>query len=207
MPRRLGVLLVVAVVALSAAVSARAEDAPAKLAVGIVPFDAATVAGGSGASGETIAKLVRIEMIKNVKLQPMLLPAAPPGGPVRIPAGQKPDIILIGTVLNADTTASSRSANTGSLLSGVGVGGRVTRVTTEVGIHLELVKPDSGNIVDSFDVETKSSGTKLGTDLSTALGSFDSNASAFDSSSIGKAFREAAEKVAAEVAKRADKLR
>lgn len=206
MPRPFRALVVTAVVVASG-ISTRAAG-EAKLAVGIVPFDAATVAGGSGASGETIAKLVRIEMIKNVKLQPTLLPAAPPGGPIRVPAGQKPDIILIGTVLNADTTASSRSANTGSLLgSGVGVGGRVTRVTTEVGIHLELVKPDSGNIVDSFDVETKSSGTKLGTDLSTALGSFESDGSAFDSSSIGKAFREAAQKIAAEVAKRADKFK
>src|SRR5512142_1846272 len=106
-------LLVTTIAASLLVVSATAAG---KLAVGIVPFDAATVVGGSAASGEVVATLLRIEMIKNVKLQPTLLPASPPNGPITIPAGQKPDVVLMGTVLNADTTASSRSANTGSLL-------------------------------------------------------------------------------------------
>jgi hypothetical protein len=201
--RTVGVILLLS---LCAAASARLTAA-SKLSVGIVPFDVATVDGASVSNGEAVAKLVRIEMIKNSRLAPVLLPApAGAGGAAAKPPAPKTDVVLVGTVLSAETSGGSHSANTGGLLSGIGVGGSINRVTTEVALHIELTNPATGEVLDTFEVAAKSSGTSLGADFSSSLGSIDSGGAGADNSSLGKALREAAQKVAAEVAKRADKL-
>ena len=64
------------VVALSLTASAFAADAP--LRAGILPFDVVSVNGATDAAGRSLAKLVRVEMIKNHKLAPELL--TPPSG-------------------------------------------------------------------------------------------------------------------------------
>ena len=68
------------------------------------------------------------------------------------------------------------------------------------------MSPKTGEVVDTFEVEATNSGTSVGADFSTALGGIDNEGSGFDQSTVGKALREAAQKVAAEVAKRSDKL-
>jgi hypothetical protein len=198
----------VGLIVLFAGVLLARPHAAAKLAVGIVPFDVATVNGATVSSGQAMAKLLRIEMVKSAKLQPTLLPvthsnqeAATAG------ATANSDIVVVGTVLSADTSESDRSANSGGLFGGaLGAGGRIRRTTTTVELHIELVNPKTGEIVDTFEVEAKNSGTSVGADFSTALGGIDNEGSGFDQSTVGKALREAAQKVAAEVAKRSDKL-
>lgn len=198
----------VGLIVLFAGVLLAHPHAAAKLAVGIVPFDVTTVNGAAVSSGEAMAKLLRIEMVKSAKLQPTVLPAAHSNEEAAAAgATAKSDIVVVGTVLSADTSESDRSANSGGLLGGsLGVGGRIRRTTTTVALHIELVSPKTGEVVDTFEVEAKSSGTSVGTDFSTALGSIDNGGSAFDQSTVGKALREAAQKVAAEVAKRSDTL-
>ena len=193
-----------ALMILSALATPRAAE---KLAVGIVPFDVATVGGASVGSGEALAKLVRIEMVKTAKLQPTVLPASHSNAEAaKAGLAANSDIVVVGTVTGADASSSNRGLETGSMLGGsLGVGGRLRRQSTTVSLHIELVKPQTGEIVDTFEVEAKKSGTSVGADFSTALGSVD-NESALDSSITGKALREAAQKVAAEVIKRAGKL-
>src|SRR4051794_26109348 len=61
-----------AAVALAAFVPASVTTgaaAPRKLVVGIPPFDVAAVDGDASA-GQVLSKLIRIEMTKNVRLQP-----------------------------------------------------------------------------------------------------------------------------------------
>jgi curli production assembly/transport component CsgG len=182
--------------------------AAAKLAVGIVPFDVETVDGASPSSGEALAKLVRIEMIKSARLQPTVLGSAKTTEEAaKAGAAAKSDIVVVGTVLSVDTSGGETGANSGSLLGGaIGVGGRLRRTTTHVELHIELVNPKTGDIVDTFEVEGKNSETGVGGDFSTALGGVDSDAGGLDRSSIGKALREAAQKITAEVTKRADRL-
>ena len=198
-------IVVLAVALLASPAPSAVRAAAAKLSVGIVPFDVAPVDGASVSSGEAVAKLVRIEMVKNPRLQPVLLPAPDADDPVKAPAPMT-DVVLVGTVLSADTSDSSHTASSGGLLGAIGLGGRINRVTSDVALHIELTDPTSGDVLDTFDVEAKSSGTSLGADFSSSVGSFDSGGSGFDNSSLGKALREAAHKVASEVAKRADKL-
>lgn len=182
--------------------------AAGKLAVGIVPFDVETVEGASVSSGASLAKLLRIEMIKSAKLQPALLAEAKTTeDAAKAGAAAKSDIVVVGTVLELETSGGETGANTGSLLGGaLGVGGRLRRSTTKVTLHIELVSPKTNDIVDTFEVEGKNSDTGVGADFSTALGNVDSDSGGLDSSSVGKALRDAAQKAVAEITKRADKL-
>jgi curli biogenesis system outer membrane secretion channel CsgG len=191
-------------VAVAAAANARAAG---KLAVGIVPFDVETVDGAAPSSGQALAKLVRIEMIKSARLQPTLLAETKTTeDAAKAGAAANDDVVVVGTVLSVDTSGGDTGASSDSLLGAFGVAGRVRRTTTHVSMHIELVSPKSGDIVDTFEVEGKNSTTGVGADFSTVLGSIDSDAGALDNSSIGKALRDAAQKLASEVASRAGKL-
>jgi len=216
-----------AAIVLSALIGASAlsaSAAPRKLVVGIPPFDVAAVDGDSSA-GQVLSKLIRIEMTKNIRLQPVLLtevPAKPDPAADASAAGDAAaaapdaaksagpapnDVLLIGTVLAADASQNSQDVNTPSMFGGnLTIGGRVGRSTATVSLHIEIVDPKTGDTIDTFEVESKSSKTGVGADLQTAAGSYDSGDPSFDKSPMGEALRGAAAKVAAEMAKRADKL-
>ncbi len=208
--------LILAALALALAVGATpAAAASRQVTVGIVPFDVASVDGGGAQASTALAKLVRIEMIRNHTLRPVLL-SPPPGATTPIPDDQAvalghsahADVVLVGTVIDAETSTSTHSADTGGFLSGLGanIGGRLDRVTADVSLHLDLIDPAAGKLVDSFEVEAKKSQTGVGADFSTTLGSFDSGDDAWSNSPMGKALREAAQKVAAELARRASEF-
>lgn len=187
--------------------------APAPIRVGILPFDVVSVDGAGPSASAALAKLVRIEMIKGQKLTPVLL-TLPPEAAHPVPSEQAASIgksaevglVLVGTVVDASTSQTSHSANTGGLLSSVGIGGRIDRSSAEVSLHLDLVDPATGKIVDSFDVKGKASDTGVGMDFSTALGSVDTGGDAWTKTPMGKALSDAARKVNDEVAKRAPKF-
>lgn len=187
--------------------------APAPVRVGILPFDVVSVDGAGPSASAALAKLVRIEMIKGQKLTPVLL-TLPPEATHPVPSEQAASIgksaevglVLVGTVVDASTSQTSHSANTGGLLSSVGIGGRIDRSSAEVSLHLDLVDPATGKIVDSFDVKGKASDTGVGMDFSTALGSVDTGGDAWTKTPMGKALSDAARKMNDEVAKRAPKF-
>jgi len=184
-----------------------------KLSVGIAPFDVVSVEGASDEASMSMAKLVRVEMIKAGRLQPQLL-TPPPDSPTPLPRDEavklgraaKVDIVLVGTVLEAGTSSSSRGANTGGLLGGIGVGARHERVTAKVMLNIELVDPKSGDVADTFDVESSNSESGMGADLSTALGGLDSDSAVSETSPLSKALRDAAAKISVETMKRSGKL-
>jgi len=199
-----------AALVLALALPAAAAD---KLRAGILPFDVVSVDGAADAASRAMAKLVRMEMIKNAKLTPELLTVAsgtktPISAETASALGKQANVgvVLVGTVMEASSTVSSHNANTGGLLSSVGVGGRVDRSTATVSLHVDLVNPASGAIADSFDVEGKASETGVGADFSTALGGFDSGDSAWEKTPMGKALQDAAKKLTEQVAKRASKF-
>ena len=209
---------------LIAAAPALLSAADKKLVVGIPPFDVAAVEGVDESASQVLAKLIRIELLKNPRLQPVLMPAAssddaPASSDDNAPAAERAenavktdavgavDVVLKGTVLSADVEQSSQDVSPPSLFGGnLNIGGRVGRTTATVGLHVDLADPKTGDTIDSFDVESKESATGVGTDLSTAAGSFNSGDASFDKSPMGKALRGAAQKVAAELTKRAGKL-
>ncbi len=187
--------------------------APAPIRAGILPFDVVSVDGAGPSASTALAKLIRIEMIKGRKLTPVLL-TLPPEVTHPVPSeqaatiGKSADVglVLVGTVVDASTSQTSHSANTGGLLSSVGISGRIDRSSAEVSLHLDLVDPATGKVVDSFDVDGKASDTGVGMDFSTALGGIDAGDVAWEKTPMGKALGNAARKVSDEVAKRANRF-
>jgi curli biogenesis system outer membrane secretion channel CsgG len=187
-----------------------AAQAPPR--VGILPFDVVSVDSAGAEASAALAKLVRIEMIKGRKLTPVLvtLPAEathPVPSEQAASLGKSADVglVIVGTVIEASTSQTSRSASTGSVLGSLGIGGRVDKSTAKVSLHLDLVDTATGKVVNSFDVEGKASETGIGMDFSTALGDVDTGGDAWANTPMGKALSDAARKVSDEVAKRAPK--
>lgn len=188
-----------------------AATEPAPLTVGILPFDATNVDGWSGGAAQALAKLVRLELAKEKDVEPDLLEA---GGPLPLStqkaaaAGKaaNADVVIAGTVLEANT---SHGNNGGFLPSkfGASVGGNVNRTKATVSLHIDLVDPASNKIADSFDVEAHNTDLGVGGNVSTVLGGFNVGDDAWDKTPLGKALREAAQKVTKEVMKRRGKFK
>jgi curli biogenesis system outer membrane secretion channel CsgG len=190
---------------------ARAAD---PVRVGVLPFDFATEQRATTSAADALARLMRAEMIKARQLQPVVL-EPPPGKPAPLApsaivvaaAPAEVDLVVSGTVLEATTERSSNRASTYGLPTGGygNVGASVTKVKARVVMQVELVDPATGQTFDSFEVEGSNTDVGVGADIYTTLGSFGSGDSGWDKSPMGKALREAAQKGASEVARRAAK--
>jgi curli biogenesis system outer membrane secretion channel CsgG len=182
-----------------------------RVRVGILPFDVANVDGGSRQAATAMAKLVRTQMITSKTFQPILL-EIPDGTKLPMPekelarlAGeQNVKIILAGTILEATTTHGSNRISTGSIgaKAGLGsVGGSMNKSHAAVLLNLEIVN-NEGRTTSSFQVEGSNTDVGIGADLWTTLGSFDVGEGSWDKSPMGKALREAAQKITTELGKR-----
>jgi curli biogenesis system outer membrane secretion channel CsgG len=199
-------LALVAIFSLFTAAAAPAQQ----LAVGLLPFDVVSVSGSGAQAGENLAKLVRVEMIKAHKLRPVLL-ELPAGAKLPIDASAAAQVgkaggaalVISGTVIEANETHSSNSASSGGLLSGIGVGGSVSKSTARVSLNVELIDAETGESLKNFEVEGKNTDVGVGADFNTALGGADIGGSGWDKSPMAKALREAARKINDEVAKTA----
>ncbi|MGE0040687.1 MAG: hypothetical protein AB7H88_19585 [Vicinamibacterales bacterium] len=199
--RFLRAILVVLGLATLAAVPAAAQG---RVRVGILPFDVANVDGGSQSAAAALAKLVRVQLITDRRTQPVLVELAageelplPEGRLAELAAASGVQVIVAGTVLEATTTHGSNRVYT-PRVGGVSLGGSLSRTRAEVSMHVELSGAD-GRVTDTFEVEGDNTDVGVGTDIWTALGSFDVGDSGWDKSPMGKALREAAEKLASEV--------
>jgi curli biogenesis system outer membrane secretion channel CsgG len=187
--------------------TAAAQD---RVRVGLLPFDVASVEGGTPQAAESMAKLLRAQMISSRTLQPVLL-QVPAGASLpltedqlaAIAAEQHVVLIVSGTILDASVTRGSNRIHTGSFGGAVGlgsVGGSMSKTRAEVQLHVELANTE-GRVVHNFEVEGTNTDVGVGADLWTTLGGFDVGESSWDKSPMGKALREAAEKLASEVNK------
>jgi nucleotide-binding universal stress UspA family protein len=179
--------------------------------VGLIRFDVASVDGGTQQAATAMAKLVRAQMITNRALQPVLI-ELPAGETLPLPeerlaalaAQHQVDLIVAGTILDASTTRGSNRVSTGVIGSAIGVGsvgGSMTKTRAEVRMHVELAGPD-GRTRHAFEVEGTNTDVGIGADLWTTLGSFDVGEANWDHSPMGKALREAAQKLTSEVVRR-----
>jgi hypothetical protein len=193
--------------ALFVATAATAQD---RTRVGLLPFDIANVDGGTASAATALAKLVRAEMITDRRVQPVLLDI--PEG-VKLPLSSTQlaalveandlDMIVAGTILEAETTRGSNRVSTGGLGGrfGSAIGGSVSRTRADVRMHVELVGKD-GEVSDTFQVEGSNTDVGVGADIWTSLGGFDVGDTGWDKSPMGKALREAAQEMAAETIRR-----
>ncbi len=153
-------------------------------------------------AGQNLARLVRVEMIRARKVRPVLLelPAGArlpmdPAEAAQIGKAGGATLIVAGTVIEASESHSSNRASTGGLLSGIGVGGSVSKSTARVSLNVEVIDAETGESVSNFEVNAKNTDLGLGVDFSTALGGADIGGSGWDKSPMAKALREAARKV------------
>lgn len=199
--------LVCSALLMLAGVQAPAQE---RTRIGLLPFDIASVDGGTHAAAAALAKLVRAELITDRRVQPILLDV-PAGATLPLSKAQlaalasEHDLALIvaGTILEATTTRGSNRVSTGALSGRIGgyVGGSMTRTRAEVRMHVELAGPD-GQVREAFQVEGDNTDVGVGADIWTALGGFDMGDAGWDKSPMGKALREAAETLASETVKR-----
>jgi hypothetical protein len=196
-----------ALVALLVAAAAPAQD---RVRIGLLPFDIANVGGGSYTAAQALAKLVRIEMITDARVQPVLLDL-PSGARLPLSTSQLAvlaaehdlHMIIAGTILDARTTRGRNRVSTRGLGGRVGsnVGTSVSRTRAEVSMHVELVSKD-GEVTHTFRADGDNTDVGVGADIWTSLGGFDVGDAGWDKSPMGKALREAAQKVAAEAIRR-----
>jgi outer membrane protein OmpA-like peptidoglycan-associated protein len=99
-------------------------------------------------------------------------------------------VVLVGTIIEADSQQSSSSANLPSF-GGISLGGSKTSVKATVTLQADLYSTSTGQKIDSFQQTGNASQSKIGSDVSTGLGSISSGGSGFDNSAIGKAFHTA----------------
>jgi hypothetical protein len=199
--------LLFALLAVLVASGASGQD---RVRIGLLPFDIANVGGGTYTAAQALAKLVRVEMITDKRVQPVLLD--PPSG-ARLPLSPSLlatlatendlQMIIAGTMLEAETTRGRNRVSTRGLGGRLGssVGTSVTRTSALVRMHVELVAKD-GEVTHAFQVEGDNTDVGVGADIWTSLGGFDVGDTGWDKSPMGKALREAAQKVAAEAIRR-----
>jgi Curli production assembly/transport component CsgG len=200
--------LVTLVLGFTLAVTLAAQE---RTRIGLLPFDVANVDGGTQQAATAMAKLVRAQMISSKTLQPVLI-ELPAGAKLPLPedrlaalaAEQQVTLILAGTILDASTTRGTNRISTGSIpgVGGIGnVGGSMQKTKAEVQLNVELVNTE-GRTFDSFQVEGSNTDVGIGADIWTTLGGFDVGEPSWDKSPMGKALREAAQKIATETQKR-----
>lgn len=189
-------------------------SAQERVRVGLLPFDVAAVDGGSQQAATSMAKLVRAQMITSKVLQPVLL-ELPAGAKLplqetalaKLAADEHLSLIIAGTILEATTSRGSNRVSTGSIGARVGVGsvgGSMSKTKAEIQLQVELVNTE-GFTTDSFQIQGSNTDVGVGADIWTTLGGFDLGEPNWDKSPMGKALREAAQKLTNEVTKRKTK--
>jgi outer membrane protein OmpA-like peptidoglycan-associated protein len=190
--------IIVASIALSslfAPLPAKAQGGQFK--VGVLPFTDNT--GSSAADvADSVSRAVQAEMVHSTQLMGRVLTLDPGANHSNIDAGmaimtgraQGVDVVVIGTVLEATSEQSSKSANLPSF-GGISIGGNKVSIKATVTLQADLYNTSNGQKIDSIRQTGNASQSKVGTDVSTGLGGLNSGGTSFDNSAIGKAFHSA----------------
>ncbi|HWR37377.1 MAG TPA: CsgG/HfaB family protein [Clostridia bacterium] len=173
--------------------------------VGVLPFVDAT-GTGSEETGTAIGRAVQAELVHSTKLMGRVLKLQEgmtaddldPQKAVEIARAKNLDVVLIGTVLEAEQEQSEKGLD-GVTLFGQSVGGRAQQSRAKVTIQVDLFNVETGKKIDSFRTTGNASDTKVGADAQTTLGSLSSSGSEANSP-LGKALQKAVIEVVKKVA-------
>ena len=165
--------------------------------VGVLPFADNTGSNSGDVAGD-VSRAVQAEIAHSTQLMGVVLTLdsglnpnnLDPTKAVAIGQARGVDVVLIGTIVEADSQQSSSSANLPSF-GGISLGGNKQSVKATVILQADLYSTSSGQKIDSIRQTGNASQNKIGSDVSTGLGSISSGGSGFDNSAIGKAFHAA----------------
>lgn len=165
--------------------------------VGVLPFVDNTGSGGADL-GVALGRAVQAEIAHSTDLVGRILKLEEGTSPedvdtekaVEIGRARRVDTVLVGTVLQADSEESEKSAQTPSIF-GQSVGARTRSVKAVVTLQGDLYNVATGKLIESIRVTGRASDTKVGADVSTDLGSISTGGASFQNSPIGKALHNA----------------
>ncbi len=165
--------------------------------VGVLPFADNTGSNSGDVAGD-VSRAVQSEIAHSTKLTGVVLSLdsgldpnnLDPAKAVAIGQAKGVDVVLVGTIIEADSQQSSSSANLPSF-GGISLGGSKTTVKATVTLQADLYSTSTGQKIDSIRQTGNASQSKIGSDVSTGLGDISTDGSSFDNSAIGKAFHSA----------------
>lgn len=167
--------------------------------IGVLPFEDAS--GVGAAFGESVAKFIRSEFLKNKTITPKFIQYKPAGEDAAtvdvdkaIELGKKNgvDFVVIGTILEAEASSSSSGVGGISIL-GQSVGSSLRTVSATITIQGDLISVKEGKLLESFRANGSKTDASVGADVSTEWGSVNSDSQSGDNSPNAKALREAVE--------------
>ena len=165
--------------------------------VGVLPFVDNTGSGGQE-TGVALGRAVQAEIAHSTDLVGRVLRLDEGTNPedvdgekaVEIARARKVDVVLVGTVLEANSEESEKSVS-GPSIFGQHVGGSSRSVKAVVTLQGDLYNVTTGKQLESIRVTGRASETKVGASVSTSLGDLSSGGASFQSSPIGKALHNA----------------
>jgi len=165
--------------------------------VGVLPFVDNTGSGGAEL-GAALGRAVQAELAHSTDLVGRVLRLDEGTNPedidgekaVEIARARKVDVVLVGTVLEATSEESEKSAS-GPSIFGQHVGGSTRSVKAVVMLQGDLYSTATGKKIESIRVTGRAAETKVGPNVSTTLGDLSSGGASFQSSPIGKALHNA----------------
>ena len=175
----------------------RASAQGSQFKIGVLPFADNTGSNSGDVAGD-VSRAVQAEIAHSTQLMGVVLTLdsglspnnLDPAKAVAIGQARGVDVVLIGTIVEADSQQSSNSANLPSF-GGISLGGNKQSVKATVTLQADLYSTSTGQKIDSIRQTGNASQNKIGSDVSTGLGSISSGGSGFDNSAIGKAFHAA----------------
>ena len=177
------------------------KSAPAPVKIGLLPFEDATE-GESASAAEGVVKWLRAEMVRDKRLLPKVLARpAEESGPLdrdqAVALGKKEgmDLVLMGTILQADVDVSQSSASSGGLLGQIGIGGGLSSAKAEVVLQGELINVSTGEVLLTERLTGKKSESKLRGDVQSQIGNLDFGSDQAQNTPLGKAVMDAVQKL------------
>jgi hypothetical protein len=166
-----------------------------QLRIGVLPFTDATGTGGSQV-GVSLSRMVQAEFTHSTDMMSFALPLRDvhpedldAQKAVKIGRAHKVDAVILGTVLEATSSDSSKSAI--SSLFGQAIGGNVKMMKATVTFQGDLFSVATGRKIDSFRVTGKADQKKIGPTAYTRLGDITNYDYSLNSSALGKALQKA----------------
>jgi OmpA-OmpF porin, OOP family len=190
--------LVVCLLTMVAAVAVRSgAQQNSQYKIALLPFVDNSGSGGQDLA-TALARAVQAEIAHSTQLQGRAIsldagmnPASVDANKaVQIGQSQNVDVVMLGTVLEANSQRTSKGIN-GPSFGGFHVGGSAQEVKAVVTLQGDLYDVTSGQQIESIRVTGNSSQKSVGGDVETTLGDLSSGNSSFDNSAMGKAFHSA----------------
>ncbi len=176
--------------------------------IGVLPFEDASGVGPE--FGQQVAKFIRSDLLRDKRYLAKFIPYKAPDEEsaaidvetaLRLGKNNGVDYVLIGTILEAESSSSSTGVGGINVLN-QSLGTSLRTVTASVTLQADLLSVKDGKLLESFRVSGSKTKRSVGADVSTEWGSFNSDRDGGSDTPNAQALREAVGKLVKELARR-----